>query len=401
MKHLHVLEPDHMTKAKEEKKLSVRLAIRDHEVSRTLEEIVNGLDFCYLQKNTKASHADILVLETGGNPTAEFNTIQSLLQDGAVKAVFLTSSKATPEILVPALRIGARDFFQQPIVAREVTEAFRQVHAGNGSNESAPAPAGNKTGKTYCVLGAKGGVGTTTFAVNLAISLNAIHPDKNVALVDMNRLLGEVPIFLDLDTTFNWEHLTKNIKRLDSTYLQRALVRHTSGLYVMPAPNKVGSGTELSSKDMLEVLEKTRSTFDFIVIDGGTHLDGISFQIFNQSDKLFLISILSLPCLVNVKRLRESMNTFGQIDADKVKIIANRFEKKGVISISEAEQVILNNFFYTIPNDYQSTMEAINAGKPLLDVAPSSKVEKSYIDLAALITGASPSTRKTRKKWFW
>lgn len=296
----------------------MRLAIRDREVSRALAQIVNELDFCYLQKTAKATHADILVLETGKNPSAEFNTIQSLLRDGTVNAVFLTSSKATPEILVPALRIGARDFFQQPLAAEEVKEAFRQVHADNGSMETATTAQPGKRGKIFCVLGAKGGVGTTTFAVNLAVCLNAAHPAKKVALVDMNRLLGEVPIFLDIDTTFNWEHLTKNIKRLDSTYLQRALVRHSSGVYVIPAPAKVGAGTELAggdtSEEMLEVLERTRKTFDFMVIDGGTRLDDISLRMFQQADNVFVISTLSLSCLVNVKRLRESMNGAGQVD---------------------------------------------------------------------------------------
>ncbi|MDH4317088.1 MAG: AAA family ATPase [Desulfobulbaceae bacterium] len=391
-----------MISKKENSKLSVRLVIRDGDVAGTLEKIISELDFCYLQNDKKAKHVDILILEAGKNPEAECETIKSLLTDGVVGTVFLTSAKATPDILVPALRIGARDFFQQPINAQDVKDALKQVYQGNGaSKQSGEVTPQSDPGQTYCILGAKGGVGSTTFAVNLAVSLGAIHRKKRVALIDMNRLIGEVPIFLDLETNFHWEQLTKNINRLDSTYLKRALVQHRSGVYVMPAPDKMTETGDLSSSVMLEVIEKTRNTFDYIVIDLGSHLDNMSFRLFNKADGVFVISILSLPCLVNVKRILESMRDNDRVRSNKIRVVANRFEKKNAISLDEGEQVIGQKFYYTIPNDYQSTMEAINAGKPLLEIAPRSKVEKSYRELAEQLGGEPDGETKEKRRWFW
>ncbi|MDH3346641.1 MAG: AAA family ATPase [Desulfobulbaceae bacterium] len=382
--------------------LSVRLAIRDRDVIVKLEKIISELDFCFLQTDKKAGQVDILILEAGKNPETECQTIKSLLDDGVVSVVFLTSSKATPDILVPALRIGARDFFQQPINEQEVKDALKQVYQGNGSSKhSTETIESQDPGKTYCVLGAKGGVGSTTFAVNLAVSLTQTYKKKRVALIDMNRLIGEVPIFLDLQTTFHWEQLTKNINRLDSTYLRRALVQHGSGVYVMPAPDNMSEGGDLSASVMLEVIEKTRKAFDYIVIDLGSHLDNMSFRLFNKADKVFVISILSLPCLVNVKRILESLRDNDRVRDGIIKIIANRFEKKNAISLEEGEQVIGEKFYYTIPNDYQSTMEAINAGKPLMDVARKSKVEKSYYELALQVNGGAEIGKKQKRGWFW
>ena len=84
-------------------------------------------------------------------------------------------------------------------------------------------------------MGSKGGVGTTTIAVNLATSLHELKGSPSVVLVDMNPLLGEIPLFLNIKASFDWGELVKNINRVDSTFLMSILAKHTSGIYVLPA----------------------------------------------------------------------------------------------------------------------------------------------------------------------
>lgn len=378
-------------------KFSTRLAVRTPAVQQRLQEIIAELDGFVLQVDPQATHVDVLVLEIGSDPVAELETIRALLQEGAVGNLFVTSAKATPEILLPALRTGAKEFFQQPIVDKEVVEAFMQVaRKGNTRVENLP-PA--KQGKIYSVLGAKGGVGTTTFAVNLATNIQATDPEKLVALIDMNRLIGEVPLFLDLETHINWEEIGKNINRLDAAYLKSAMVRHSSGIYVMPAPTEIETGDRLPSDFLLQILKVMQNFFDSIVIDTGMYLDEVSFKVFERSEVVFLISTLSLPCMINVKRRKESLHAVGCIVNGKIRIIANRFEKKAQLSLAEANKMIGCEIAVTIPNDYGLTMTAINNGKVLAEVDRNSSVVKVYQKLAESLVG-KPAPKCSHWRFF-
>ena len=107
--------------------ISVRIAVKTPAVNRALEEIVSTLDGFEQQIDEKATQTDVLVLEVGDNPAKEFETVRALLKDGVVGHVFLTSAKTTTDILLPALRTGAKQFFQQPLVFKEVKQAFIDI----------------------------------------------------------------------------------------------------------------------------------------------------------------------------------------------------------------------------------------------------------------------------------
>ena len=109
-----------------------------------------------------------------------------------------------------------------------------------------------------------------------------------------------------------------------------------------------------------------RNVFDYIVIDGGQAIDDISLKILEMSETVFLVAILSLPCLTNVKRLLWIFQKLGYPQKDIIKIIINRHQdKKSVIPIKEAEESVNQKIYWFVPNDYPTTMSAINQGKTL------------------------------------
>lgn len=379
--------------------LSVQLAIKSTDVLDSLTRIVKGLEGLVLQEDKNAQRVDILVLEIGDNPETEFQTISALLKENVVETLFLTSPRMTPEILLPALRAGAKEFFQQPLNKEEILEAFDKVlrkhHLDLGG-----APEHNRTGKIFSVLGAKGGVGATTFAVNLAASIQARDKDKLVALVDMNILLGEVPLFLDLETDVDWEEIGRNFSRLDATYLQSAMARHGSGVFVLPAPSKLDTETHLPEGFLFHLLRSMRKFFDYIVVDSGMYLNDSSAKIFAESQAVYLIAILSLPCLINVRKLQELIFSTEGMDREKIQIIANRYEKRAQISLGEANNITGGKIEVTIPNNYSVAMSAINNGKTIIDIAGNSNIAKVYRDLAASITEPVVEKKGGILRWF-
>jgi pilus assembly protein CpaE len=102
-----------------------------------------------------------------------------------------------------------------------------------------------------------------------------------------------------------------------------------------------------------------------------------------------------LPCLANTNKLVKSFIDFGYVAEDQIKIVLNRYLKKSEVSLHDAESGIGKKIFWIIPNDFVSTMSAINKGKPLLQIAPKAPITKNFSDLANTLI---PQQEKPNKK---
>ena len=383
----------------QQKVLSVKLAIKTPEILDRLTKIIDGFEGLSLLDDHDVARVDVLVLEIGSNPASEFETIRALLHEKVVGTLFLTSAKTTSDILLPALRAGAKEFFPQPIDSEEVKDAFHKILSKSLESEKDGEESAH-LGKIFSVLGAKGGVGTTTFAVNLATSIQALDKEKLVALVDMNRFVGEVPLFLDLETDVNWEEIGRNFSRLDTAYLQSAMAKHSSGVYVMPAPNKLDTEKHLPAGFLFQLVKSMRKFFDYIIVDGGMYFDDNLFKVFAESEAIYLISILSLPCVINVKKFRDTIYSVEGVTNGKLRIVANRYEKKAQISLAEASKIIGTDISMTIPNNYALAMTAVNNGKVLAEVSKRSDVARVYTEFAKSIAEPAAKSPGTLFSWF-
>jgi pilus assembly protein CpaE len=365
------------------KMISVKLSVKSKQVRDELEELISSMEWLHLHENDAPSSCDLLIYEIGQNglnPQEEFQLVRETLKSGVAREIYLTSSSLEPEILLQALRAGAKEFFPQPIKREEVKGALLELKVRRGEVKIDGEK--QKEGKIIYAIGSKGGVGTSTVAVNLAASLKDSKGSPSVVLIDMNLLSGEIPIFLDIEAAFSWGEVFGNISRLDSTYLMSILSKHSSGIYVLPSP-KPFDGLEVATPELIEtLLGLMRKMFDYIVIDGGQSLGDISLKFLEMSDLVLLISILNVPCLTNVKRLLWTFQRLGYPEREKIKIIVNRNSGKSEISAKEAEKSINNKIFWLIPNDYGTTMSAINQGKTISSMARESRIRKNFEELA-------------------
>jgi pilus assembly protein CpaE len=380
-----------------ENPILVRFEIKQQKVREELEEIISSTDGFQVGNSSNPLSCDLLILEIGEDLKKEFQLVQNIQDSGMAREIFLTSSRFDPNLLIQALRAGAKEFFPQPIKKEEVIVALLKFKE---RREKVPHEGGEKKkGKIIDVIGSKGGVGNTTIAVNLAASLIESTGAPLVALIDMNLLFGEIPIFLNIESGFNWGEIARNISRLDSTFLMSILSKHSSGVYVLPSPTGL-DGVNVANPEIIEkLLGLMRNVFDYIVIDGGQALDDISLKILEMSDMVLLIAILSLPCLTNVKRILWIFQKLGYPQQEIIKIIINRHSKKSVISLKEAEESINQKFFWFVPNDYFTTMSAINQGKTLLSVAPGAEVSRNLRELASRFIEKQEQEKK--KGGFW
>jgi pilus assembly protein CpaE len=372
---------------------TIKLILRDHKIIYNIADIIRTIGGFEILQERDASKPDLLLFELGSDADKEMAMIESLLKANEVGAVFLTAENAEPAVLMRAIRMGVKEFFPQPIQAEEVENAFKRFK--EGKKKSTLNAEESKSGKIVSIFGSKGGVGTTTVAVNLAISLLQCKKRPSVVLVDMNTLFGEVPLFLEISPKFHWGEITKNIDRLDNTFLTNILTRHESGVHVLPSPAYLNGHIRPTPEVMSRLLDLMKSMFDYVLIDAGQSTNDTSLKVIEMSDTILLISTLSLPCLANTNRLIKSFLDLGYANNEKMKIVLNRYTKNNDISLKDAEAGINKKLFWVIPNDYNTTMSAINKGKPLMQIASRAAITKSFEELARELQ--QPATQPQKK----
>ncbi len=378
-----------------DKTITIRLEIENKNVKEAFKKIIPSTNGYQIVNSGNHGYCDLLIQEVGDDIKKEFQSVHSLKESGMVKDFFLTSRRTEPEIFLQALR--AKEFFTQPVDEDEIKAALLKFK--KQLNDVRVNQRMSKQGKIINVFGSKGGVGTTTVAVNLAASLNELDDVQSVALIDMNLIFGEIPLFLDINSFFNWGELAKNISRVDSTYLKSALTKHPSGLHILPSPSGLDSVNWVDPEIIEHLLNLMRNEFDFIVIDNGQSIDDISQKILELSDSVLLVSIQSLPCFINIKRLLETFRDLGLQNEDKIRIIINRYHNNSVVSVKEAEEAIKKKISWHIPNDYDTAITAINQGKVLSLVTKKAEISRNFKKLACtFIEGDGNSKNKGR---FW
>ena len=381
-----------------EKELTVRLENVNPRAKETFVEIIRSVKGLELVDSKE--HCSLLILEVGRDPEEDFRRINEIKESHEAKEIFLTAKEVDTDLLIRALRMGVKEFFSQPLKREEVVEAFLKFIRKNVEEKETMAKA--VKGKIFTVFGAKGGAGTTTIAVNLATGMAQLKGNPSVALVDMNLLSGDVPLFLNMKSLFNWVEVARNISRMDATYLMTILQKHSSDVHVLPAPIKMGEDTS-SDPDLLSkverVLEIMRSIFDYVIIDGGQLLGHISTYLIGISNKVLLVTIPSLPGIINSKRLIDAFSDLGYPSGNTI-VVMNRYNQKAGVSIDEVRKMIKRDIRWSIPNDYRSTMNAINTGIPLTKSALKADVTSTILKLAEELSSGKIDTEKTKKSFF-
>jgi len=377
-----------------EEKISVKLEIKDPKLKSQFETALRKVGEFNVQGPTSKGRSDLLIFELGDETEREFPFVQDLLSSGEVGEVFFISEHSDQAILRDAIRMGAREFFSKPIEDEEIEFALVGF---KGRKEKEFLGTTVKDGKIINIIGSKGGVGTTTVAVNLAVSMAEKKSIQSVALIDMNLLFGDIPLFLEIEPKYNWSEITKNISRLDDTYLKNILSVDASGVCVLPSPSYLSKRNVATPAIMERLLRVMIRMFDYVIVDGGQSLGDISLKILELSDTVLLISVLSLPCLSNTNKLLRTFSDLGYPPEENIKVVINRYLKKSDISIKDAEISLEKEIFWTIPNDYQTTVTATNRGKALAQFAPREEITRNFRNLAAEM--GPESEKKEKKSW--
>jgi len=377
--------------------ITVKYWGKNDEFKQALENLVSKRPKFKFIRNGSQEYIDLLFFEMSNDFDKGFRFVESQLNSQRVGEVFITSPKQDSEILMKALRAGIKEFFPVPLNKDDVELALDRFIERKERHLEKDAP---RSSKIISFFGCKGGVGTTTVAVNVARALKAKDQNLSVALVDLNVLFGDASTLLDLEIKHHWGEISKHVERLDDTFMMTALAEHDSGVFLLPSPNDVSDNNKVTPYAVERIVEQMKQMFDYIIIDSGQTLDDAFFKIYEMSDNFILISIQSLPCVTNTYKLLYTLTKLGYSPKDRVQVVLNRYMKRKDITDAFIEKTIHQPIYWKIPNDYKNTMNAINEGRPVVDYAPRTSVSKCILDLAKTLLPQDEKQKKSKWKLF-
>jgi len=290
--------------------------------------------------------------------------------------LFMTSSENDSDIIIKAMRSGAKEFLRQPYEKDEFREAFRKFRMSDHG-----AADGVSHGRIVSIFGMKGGVGATTIAINLAVNL-AKHTKKKVVLVDLNLQLGNAALFLNIKPKYSIVDIAGGIEEIDPVTVKGILPRHESGIYLLSGPQRPEQSELVRENHLDRILMVLRSMFDFIVIDTTNVLGELALRALDESEMILAVLTDDLAAIYNARQCLDIFDRMGYGE-DKVRLVMNRgFSNRGITS-QDVEKSISYPIFWKIPNEkYPTVLSSLNQGIPISLFKPHSKLSGSFRDLA-------------------
>ncbi len=306
--------------------------------------------------------------------------------------VFGLHRELDPNVIVKAVSSGVKEFIQYPHDPPAL-EAAIEKH-WNFLQKLAMTQQGiadSGKGKLIPVFGSKGGVGTSTVAVNLAHQLRLLTR-KPVVLLDMDQVFGNTAVMLNFKANYAVSDLVaENPAEIDDELLGKIVVHHETGLDLVVACKSVLDENPLIPHELLvRVTDYLKEKYAYILVDLPTHVVDPYHQFFVEgADEVLLVSSLDIPGLYRTRQYLELVKR--HLDMSKVKLILNRCDLKAAVGLSNEniEEEFKYPVYARLPNNWILNVEAMSLGQALGAVSPQADLVKSFQDLASRISGVA------------
>lgn len=294
--------------------------------------------------------------------------------------VIATGASADPQLMLRAMRAGIQEFLVRPIVVADCVGALERLHKRTES--------GDALGQVFALYSAKGGVGVSTTAVNLASSLATLHPLARVAVADLGVPGGDTSILLNVRPTYSLGDIAGKVDRLDDELLNSVLTPTDNGLWVLAAPERPEISEDVDAGVISAVIAQLRLSFEFTVLDCEHQMNDRTVAALDAADRILLLTELKVPALRSVQRTLGVFRRLGY-PAEKLAVVVNRHRSGDVVSAKEAAEVLKEEIFFKVPNDYRVVSEAATEGVPVERKAPESALTLAYRQLAQKLGGGT------------
>jgi pilus assembly protein CpaE len=290
--------------------------------------------------------------------------------------IVMMSVQGEADYLRRSMLAGAREFLIKPFSSDELVSSIRRVHQLGASRRQAmpvmsPTASGaspraeaavHHAGKVVTIFSAKGGVGCSTIAVNLAIALQQTAAVK-VALVDANLQFGDVGVLLNLYASRTIADLAAVGDELDDELVSDVFLPHSSGVKALLAPPRPEVADTVTPALVSEVLKRLQTMFDVILVDTGSILDDVVLNVLDISDKIIVVTTPEIPAIKDAKLFFEVTEAL-EYERSRIMFILNKADKRINIRAEDIEENIKYSIQAQLPIDERAVTTSVNQGVP-------------------------------------
>jgi pilus assembly protein CpaE len=370
--------------------LSVVIVATDNEQRAVLQVLVDGTSVARtvhtcasfpvaasdpVTRRVRAANPDVTLVDIPtDNPQMGLRAIELLHQEMPDAAIFAIGNLNQPQVIVNAMRAGAREFIERPTNTTDMLEAFVRLTTAQrrGRQEGI-------RGKVFSIINAKGGNGATTVAVNLALALQSAF--GQTALVDLAPL-GHAALHMNLKPVFNVADATRNLHRMDASLLESFMTRHSGGLQLLAGTN-IPAAVDPSTAEFVRLFDMLVTHYRYVVVDASSRFDAATRLIASLSETVLLVACSDVASLWSAARVQQYLGETGT--RERVRLVLNRFRKVPGFSEADAETAVGAKLLWRIPNQYFAISGAIDRGTPVMDQR-NSEMARCFAGLAQELT---------------
>ena len=351
--------------------LTAQVVSYDEEFKRQVARLVRacGVPVGIVEgRSAEGTGPDLVVVDIRSDASSGMAAIERLRASSANMAIFAIATAAEPNLILQAMRAGANEFFpwntqEGSQAARDMEESFHGAVRRSAARREAASASGKAPCVTHAFLGAKGGAGTTTVAVNCGVELARLTKRPTV-VVDLKTSLGEVALFLGVRPRFTILDAIENLHRLDKNFLTELVAKHKSGLDILAGSEQFDRPNAQDATGLEELLRVLARTYDYVVIDAGNTISASTAAALYAADTIFLVTNPDVPSIRNAQRLVDRVRQLGA-GSERIKVLLNRVSDNHLIAPKQIETALGYGIHHTFSSDYRTVSTALNSGVPL------------------------------------
>ncbi len=311
-----------------------------------------------------------------------------IVKDVPSAQIVILSVQSDADYFRRAMIAGARDFLNKPPSGDELISTIRRSYeisksritpvTTQGASGTGAQAAAMTEGKIVTVYSAKGGVGCTTLATNLALALHS--EEAKTVLVDCNLQFGDLAVFLNLKTQRSIIEILERAEELDQDFIASVTMPHNSGLKVLLAPTKPEEADVVTASQVKKTLEALRHQYAYVVVDTSSALTDIILSIFDVSDRIILVTTPDIPSIKDARIFFDLVEALNY-PANRVMFVLNRVDKRGGITAANIQESIKHEIAAQVPLD-DRVLYSINNGVPIFVSGRNLPIAQAIFDMA-------------------
>jgi pilus assembly protein CpaE len=335
---------------------TITLVSKDSQLAQLIRETgmpcsVVSRDALSTMAQAGARQPDVLVVDLREEPQIP-PALALLKRQHPATGILLVASQLDPALMLEAMRAGVNEFVTHPVSTPELQAAVKRL-----ASNLAAAPRGD----IFAFIGAKGGVGTTTVAVNVATALAEATHDPTL-LIDMNITSGDAAVFLGAEPRFSVVDALENVQRLDTAFFNGLVVRSKPGLDLLGSSGRP-STTHFATSEIRALCDFASQSYRHTVLDV-PRADATVIDALETATKIVIVVNQELATVRNASRLAATLRQ--RYGAGRLSLVLSRTDRRAEIGHDDVERTVGMAVSHTFPSDYRLALQAMNKGRPIV-----------------------------------